>query len=187
LIFFPILAAMRKAVALFFLFIITLNIAGYYLVFEGWKYHNSVSWSFDPDNSNSQEFIVKLPMNIPYATQEKDWEKADGEFEYMGEMYRVVKQKIGLDAVYIACVKDNEGSKINQQLEELAQNFSDKPGDAKQSVKSAPGFIKEYVSNVISVKPSVVGWSSEVAFISAPQNLIPSFSASIVHPPERIA
>ncbi|MEJ0056556.1 MAG: hypothetical protein WDN75_13430 [Bacteroidota bacterium] len=178
---------MRKAVALFFLFIITLNIAGYYLVFEGWKYHNSVTWVFDSDNSNAQEFIVKLPMNIPYATQEKDWEKADGEFEYQGEMYRVVKQKVGLDAIYIACVKDNEGSKINQQQEEVAKTFSDKPGDARQSVKSVPNFIKEYVSNVISVRPSVAGWSSEIASVVASQNLIPSFSVSIVHPPERIA
>jgi len=178
---------MRKAVALFFLFIITLNIAGYYLVFEGWKYHNSVTWSFDPDNANAHEFIVKLPMSIPYATQEKDWEKADGEFEYKGEMYRVVKQKIGLDAVYIACVKDQQGSKINQQQEEIARTFSDKPADAKQSVKSVPNFIKEYVSSVVSVNPSVFGWSFEVAYVRAPQNLVPSFSASIVHPPERIA
>ncbi len=178
---------MRKAVALFFLFIITLNIAGYYLVFEGWKYHNSVTWSFDQDNSNTEEVIIKLPMNIPYATQDKDWEKADGEFEYQGDTYRMVKQKVTMDAVYIACVKDNEGSKINQQLEDLAQTFTDNPVGAKQSLKSVPGFIKEYVSNVISVKPSVVGWSVEVAYIAAPQSLVPSFSASIVHPPERIA
>ncbi|CAN5298208.1 hypothetical protein BH09BAC3_BH09BAC3_18550 [soil metagenome] len=178
---------MRKAIALFFLFIITLNIAGYYLVFEGWKYHNDLSWSFDETDSNGHEIIIEIPLNIPYATQVKEWEKADGQFEYHGEMFRMVKQKITLDAVFIACVKDSKANLINQQQEDLAQAFSDKPVDAKQSVKSFTGFIKEYLSNVVSVKPSVVGWSSEVAHAIAPQSLIPSFSASIVHPPERIA
>ncbi|NOT75883.1 MAG: hypothetical protein HOP08_13235 [Cyclobacteriaceae bacterium] len=177
---------MRKAIALFFLFIITLNIAGYYLVFEGWKYHNSIS-SVDDERSNSQELIIEIPISVPYVTQEKEWEKADGQFEYQGELYKIVKQKIGLDAVLIACVKDHEGNRINQQQEELAQAFSDKPVDAKQNVKTVPGFIKEYISNIVSVKSSVVGWSLEVAYISALQSLVPTFSPSIVHPPERIA
>jgi len=177
---------MRKAVALFFLFIITLNIAGYYLVFEGWKLHNDASWAFDETVSNGQEFIVEVPMNIPYATQEKDWEKSDGQFKYKGDMYRIVKQKITLSAVFIACVKDSKANFVNQQQEDLVKTFSDKPADAKQSVKMFPSFIKDYISNVISVKPSLVGWSSEVAKISATQSLIASYSSSIVHPPERI-
>lgn len=178
---------MRKTLAIFFLSIILLNIAGYYLVFEGWKYHNSISWSFDEEASNAQELIVEIPVNVPYATQAKDWEKADGQFEYQGDMYRIVKQKLTLDAVYIACVKDNEGNRIKQQLEDFVKSFTDKPGDAKQSVKSFPGFIKEYVSNIVSVKSSVLGWSLAVAFVLPAQSLVPSFSVSIVHPPERIS
>jgi hypothetical protein len=177
---------MRKALALFFLFIITLNIAGYYLVFEGWKYHNSISWSFDEDASNSQELIVEVPMDLPYGT-EGEWEKAEGQFEHKGEMYRIVKHKFNLGSVFIACVKDSETTRINQQLEDFAQTFSDKPVDAKQNAKSVPSFIKEYISNAVSVKPSVVGWSLEVAYVLAPQSLVPSFFSSIVHPPERIA
>ena len=178
---------MRKPIAFFFLFIIMLNIAGYYLVIEGWQWHNSISWSFDEDASNSQELIVEIPLNVPYATQEKDWEKAEGRFEYKGEVYRIVKLKLTLEAVYVACVKDSESSRIKQQLEDFAKTFTDKPLDAKQSVKSVPGFIKEYVSNVVSVKPSVAGWSQAVAYLLPSQSLVPSFFASIVHPPERIS
>ena len=177
---------MRKAIAFFFLFIITLNIAGYYLVFEGWKLHNSTTWSFDEDGSNSQELIVKIPMNMPYG-QEKDWEKAEGQFEHQGEMYRMVKQKITLDAIFIACVKDNEGSRINQQQDDFVQTFTDGPGDSKHNFKSLPSFINEYFSHVVIVKPSVVGWSLEVAYVTAPQTLVSTFSPSIVHPPERLA
>ena len=125
-------------------------------------------------------------MDLPYGT-EGEWEKAEGQFEHKGEMYRIVKHKFNLGSVFIACVKDSETTRINQQLEDFAQTFSDKPVDAKQNTKSVPSFIKEYISNVVSVKPSVVGWSLEVAHFQAPQSLVPSFSSSIVHPPERIS
>ena len=184
-IFFPILVAMRKSLAIFFLFIIMLNTAGYYLVFEGWKWRNSITWSFDENSSASQEMIVKVPITMPYAMHEKDWEKSDGQFEYKGEVYRIVKQKVTPDAVYIACVKDQESSRLNEQLEDFAKTFSDKPGDAKQSAKAFPRFMKEYISDAVSIKSSIVGWSLESTFVLAPQSIVSSFSASIIHPPER--
>ena len=177
---------MRKALAIFFLFIFLLNTAGYYLVFEGWKYHNSITWSSEENASPSQELIIEVPMNVPYISQATDWEKADGQFEYKGDMYRIVKQRLTLDAVYIACVKDNESNLIKQQLEDFAKSFTDKGDDSKQSVKSFPGFIKEYISNTLSVKPSVAGWSLATAYTISSQSLAPSFFVSIVHPPERI-
>ena len=177
---------MRKFLAVFFLSIILLNTAGYYLFFEGLRYHSSITWSFDEDDSNGQEVIVKIPMNVPYFSQERDWEKAEGQFEYQGEIYRMVRQKLTLDAIYIGCVEDKEGNLIQQQLADFAKTFTDKEGDSKQSVKSFQGFIKEYLSNTVAVKPSVPGWSSTLAYSIRHQLLVPSFFASIVHPPERI-
>jgi hypothetical protein len=177
---------MRKSLAFFFLFIFLLNIAGYYLVIEGWQWHNSISWSQDDERTSNQELIVEIPLNVPYITQEQDWEKTDGQFEYKGEVYRIVKQKITLDAIFIACVKDHESSLIKQQLEDFAKTFSDKPGDSKQNVKAFPGFIKEYVSNVVTVKNLVSGWSMPVGYVRQASSLAPSFFSSIVHPPERV-
>lgn len=178
---------MRKSLAIFFLSVILLNIAGYYLVYEGWKWHNSITWSFDESVSGSHEMIVEIPLSVPYATQEKDWESAEGQFEYKGDVYRIVKQKVTLDAVFIACVKDNESNRINDQLIDFAKSFSDKTSDGKESVKSLPGFIKEYVSQVVAVKSSTSGWSQAVEYILPALSLVPTFFSSIVHPPERIA
>ena len=183
---FCILAVMRKFLAFFFLSIILLNTAGYYIFFEGLKYRSSITWSFDEDDSNGQEVIVKIPMNVPYFSQERDWERGEGQFEYQGEIYRIVRHKLTLDAMYIGCVKDKEGNLIQQQLADFAKTFTDKEGDSKQSVKSFPGFIKEYLSNTVVVKPSVQGWSWTLVYAIPHQSLVPSFFASIVHPPERI-
>jgi hypothetical protein len=175
---------MRKGLATFFLSIILLNIAGYYLVFEGWRYHHAASWSFDDSDSNAHELIIEIPVTVPYAA-EKDWESASGQFEYKGDVYRIIKQKQTLDAVYLACVKDAENTLINKQLDEFAKTFGDKPVDSKSSAKSLPAFIKEYLSQSISVKTSETGWLIEVAYITSPSSLSPSYFASIVHPPER--
>ena len=109
-------------------------------------------------------------MNVPYVSHESDWEKADGQFEYKGEIYRIVKQRLTLDAVYIACVKDDESNPVKQQLEDFAKSFTDKGDDSKQSVKSFPGFIKEYISNILSVKPSVACWSLATAYTISSQS-----------------
>jgi hypothetical protein len=175
---------MRKGLAIFFLSIILLNIAGYYLVFEGWRYHHAASWSFDENAGDAQEMIIEIPVNVPYA-EEKDWQSADGQFEYKGDVYRIVKQKLTLEAVYLACVKDAENTRINQQLDEFAKTFGDKPADAKSGGKSLPAFIKEYISPSISIKHSISGWFIEVTYNLAPSTLAPSYFASIVHPPER--
>lgn len=175
---------MRRGLAIIFLVIVLLNTAGYYLVYEGWKWHTSITWAFD-ESAPSHEMIIQIPLTVPYATQPKDWEAADGQFEYKGEVYRIVKQKLELDAVYIACVKDHESSRINQELGEFVKTFSDQHPGGKPSMKSFPGLVKEYLSDRISVQTSVSGWSQTVTVASAKANFIPSFFASIVHPPER--
>jgi len=173
----------RRPFAIFFLVIILLNTAGYYLVFEGWKWHNSLTWSFDEGVSNP-ELIVKIPFNVPYAT-DNEWEKGDGQFEYKGEVYRIVRQKLTLDAVYIALVKDQEGSRINEQQGDFAKTFSDTPAGTKQGTKVLPGFIKEYIHGKVSIEESVLGWFATTSPAVLLDSLVPSFHASIVHPPER--
>ena len=173
--------------ALFFLGLFLLNIAGYYLVFEGWRWRNSITWSFNEENSSSQELIVSVPLAVPYMTREKDWEKSEGEFEFKGEIYRIVRQKFTLDAVYFACVKDPQGSQIRQQLEDFAKTFSDKPADGKQDVKGFPGFIKEYISQTIALNPSSPGWSLMVGYLPTSFSLVQSFYQLITHPPEMSA
>lgn len=181
---FPNVVTMRKAIAIFFLVIILLNTAGYYLVFEGWKWHYSTAWSIDENSGAAEEVIIRVPLNVPYA-QAKDWEKAEGQFEYQGDVYRITKQRVALDAVYIACVKDGETSRINHQLEDFAKTFSDKPVDGKQGVKTLPSMIKEYITSSISIKSISHGWFLQSTYGMSQEVLVPSYFASIVHPPEK--
>ena len=174
---------MKRAVATLFLFIILLNVAGYYLVMEGWKRHVSVSWSEANQNKN-QEMVVRIPLEVPYNTKNGEWQPANGQFEFEGEIYRITQQKIDLDAVYLACIKDTESNQINQQLGELVKTFSDKPSDGKPAAKAFTGFIKEYISERIGVTYEHQGWVLNKTLSTFIVSIVSSFEHSILLPPE---
>ncbi|HRI78881.1 MAG TPA: hypothetical protein PLR06_05030 [Cyclobacteriaceae bacterium] len=176
---------MRKDLAYGALFIILLNIAGYYLVYEGLRVYNDNLWSFNENAGYMPEMIIRIPVNYHGFSESKAWESADGKFEYDGQVFRIVSKKFTQDAMYMACVKDHEGTRIRQQAEEFAESFSDKPGTSRQSTKTISGFIKDYLVESISVKSSVEGWELIVVTSLNSKFFVSTFSSSIIHPPER--
>jgi len=179
---------MRKGVALIMLFVFLLNVLGYYGVFVGLRLRNVqelVQKLDDNAYKASETATFKIPLTVPYYTDSRDFERVDGEFEHDGEVYRLVKQKLFQDTLYIVCVKDQESKKINQVLADYVKTFTDKPASAKQGTKTAPSLIKDYISFIVGVSNTSSGWEVITNFSLSPENLIPTFAPSFIHPPER--
>ncbi|MBK5278548.1 MAG: hypothetical protein JJE09_06760, partial [Bacteroidia bacterium] len=100
---------MKKHLTLFLLFLFLLNMLGYYGVFIGLQVQTTLQMrqKFDDENYSHQEVIFKMPLAIPYSTDSKEYTRVDGEFEHNGDMYRLVKQRLQSDTLYIVCIKDN--------------------------------------------------------------------------------
>jgi hypothetical protein len=161
---------------------------GYYGLFLGLRYQNTQQFTqrLDADNYNvAEEVLIKIPITIPYATDSKEFERVNGEFEHNGEFYRLVKQRLSNDTLYVVCIKDHTSKRINEALADYVKTFTDNPGNTSHSVNTLPNFIKDYVGNSFSIKPVSVGWSTDVNNQSPPKTLVSSFLVSIVHPPER--
>jgi len=176
---------MRKSIALSGLLIILLNIAGYYLIYEGLRVYNDNLWSFNENGGYMPEMIVRIPVNYHGFSESKSWEQADGKFEFDGQVFRIVSKKFTHDALFMACVKDKEGTRIRQQVEELAESFADQPGNSRQRAKTISGFIKDYLLHSITVKSEVGGWEIKILPGLQAKSFIFSYSSSIIHPPER--
>ncbi len=145
-----------------------------------------MSEKFDADIYNASEAItIQIPLSIPYVTESADFQRVDGQFEYMGDTYRLVKQRIQNGSLHIVCVKDVEGKKIAQALKDYVKTFSDKPADTKSQSKTQITLIKDYIPSSHSIGNSSEGWMSVVCNQTLTQVFIDSFFASIVHPPER--
>ncbi|NOS91359.1 MAG: hypothetical protein HOP30_05525 [Cyclobacteriaceae bacterium] len=178
---------MKRTITLILLVIFLLNVVGYYGVFVGLRFTSEVALrqQFDAENYDQQEVMIKVPITIPYATDSRDFERVDGEFEHEGQVYRLVKQKLQSDTLYIVCVKDQQTQTINQALADYVKSYTDKPANAKQGTKTVAQFTKDFISCTTSLEPVTYGWNfSTTPVISLSDLYSFQFNQHIVQPPE---
>ena len=161
---------------------------GYYGVFLGMQYRNDAAMIKILDGNRydeSQTITIKIPISIPYMNDNTEFERVDGKFEHQGGFYRLVKQKYAKDTLTVVCVKDSENKRINQALSNYVKTFTDKASDQNHNSKVTITFIKDYLPQTFSLKSVSSGWIADVIKESFYSNLVPSFVASVLHPPER--
>jgi len=162
---------------------------GYYAVFLGLKYQHDSNIILQLDAESYSEFeviTVKIPISIPYVADSKSFERVDGKFEYKGEFYRLVKQKLSQDTLHIVCVKDHKTKLIDEAMTSFVKTFTDKPLDSHSNSKITVNFIKDYVPQTFGLLNQASGWESNVIKTFFLNALKSTFSPSIIHPPERI-
>lgn len=161
---------------------------GYYGVFLGLKYKNDKDMiqMLDAENySDSETITIKIPISIPYAADSKSFERVDGKFEHNGEFYRLVKQKLSQDTLYVVCVKDHENKVIDEAMTSFVKTFTDKPADNHSNSKILISFIKDYMSQTFALLQESNGWERDVVKESSYVVFKSAFHPSIIHPPER--
>jgi hypothetical protein len=77
-------------------------------------------------------------------------------------VYRLVKQKLNRDTLFIVCVKDAHSKKINQALTDYVKTFADQPINSKQQSKLIQSFIKDYLLTGTVVESQSSGWIKQV-------------------------
>ena len=161
---------------------------GYYGVFLGLHLKNDIAMSkaLDADIYDlSNAITLKVPVSIPYMPDQPDFDRVDGQFEHDGELYRMVKQRYAKDTLTVICVKDIRHKNINLALSDYVKTLTDKGTDSKPSSKTTVSFIKDYLLISFKLNSVTEGWAMRVLHNADYQSLIPTFSASIIHPPER--
>lgn len=181
---------MRNLFSLLLAILLFLNVFGYYGVFLGLQYRNDLSMTTKLDTehfTDEKSFTIKIPITVPYASDSRGFERVNGEFEYNGEFYRLVKQKLSQDTLYIVCVKDVEHKKIHEALSGFVKTFSDQTANSQSSqTGTVITFIKDYIPHSFALDNESFGWESDVVKEGPFTNLIPAFASSVIHPPERV-
>lgn len=159
---------------------------GYYGVFVGLqlKITQQLKQNFDDENYRHQEITFKIPLAVPYSTDAKEFSRVDGEFKHKGEVYRLVKQRLHSDTLFIVCVKDNTTKRINQALEDYVKTFTDKPVSSKGNSKNTQSLIKDFLTNSISIENQNSGWKKTLSFYLVQQQF-ERVNISLTGPPPR--
>lgn len=132
--------------------------------------------------SGSDAIIIKVPVSLPYSTNDDQYQSAAGKFIYNYETYRVVKKRMINDTVLIFCVKDHVEGKIRNQMDDAARSITSSPRNHKSN-PSVLSFIKDYLPQSISLKREVNPWMLEIPFSSLSNNYSFVFEAHIKQPP----
>jgi len=178
----------KRLIAIVILNVFLLNTLGYYGVLVALRANASKEMS---ERLNSDMYDLgatitfKIPFTVPYGIDSEYYEKVNGQFEKDGVVYRMVKQRLYHDTLYIVCIKDDLAGKINSALSDFVQSFAGQSDDGQQKIAS-PGLIKDYVNTTIAITRDIFGWEAEVVRASAPRYFFDSYFASIVHPPDRV-
>ncbi len=178
---------MKRTFSITFLAVFLLNVFGYYGIFMGLRIQmaGQVRDNFSKNiYALSDEMTFKVPIAIPYASDMLEYQSVDGEFEHQGNIYRLVKQKLFKDTLYIVCVKDTRTQKINKALEDYVKTFSDKPASEKSGSKTLPTFSKDYISEVIALEPTHAGWELSFTVPSFNSDKTIRFYSDIIQPPK---
>ncbi len=175
---------MKKLISIFLVFLLLFNALGFYGLFIGLRYKTGQDLAQRLDNhqySDDETITLKVPMALPYRP-DSEYERVDGEIEHQGEFYRLVKQKLEKDTLFIVCIKDHNSKRIKQALADYVRTFTDKPVDTKQTTKTFGGFIKDFLPSTIEITQVTSGWNHSVALTNFLNSFI-SRSISVFSPP----
>ena len=128
---------MKRLLAIFFLSVFLFNIGGYYLAFWSIRVHakKELLNRLDAEQYDASALtVLAIPLSLPYPVQQSDYERVDGELEYQGEYYKLVKQKIENDTLFVVCIKDTDEKKLSIALSDYAKVANDLPTQSKQTL-----------------------------------------------------
>ncbi len=127
--------------------VIFLNyMAGYYVIFWVMKRdaNQEMMQRLNDDNYSSNETItIKFPFALPYYQDWNSFERVNGSFQYKGEYYKFVKQKLQRDTLYIVCIKDPDVKRISGLITDFVKQTNDQNATSK-TIKIVGNFSKDY-------------------------------------------
>jgi hypothetical protein len=142
--------ALRKLAAFILIGLLAFNWFGYRMLIEyrESKGDNTFQAKLDRQDYDPTDLVeVKVPLNIPYITDSKDFEDFYGETTINGCHYRFVKRKLVNNELVLLCIPDKEKDRLQKVETEIFKQVNDSPSSEKKSklpVKIAKGFTSEF-------------------------------------------
>jgi len=176
---------LRRTLAITLLAVFLFQLVGYYFVYLGLTIHanKSLITRLDShDYSIEQTLTLKIPFTLPYWTDKEQFERVDGDFEYQGQFYKLVKQKLLNDTLYVVCIKNHDKKQLFDALAEYIKFSSDSPV-SKQALKLWGSIVKDYLPNAEITLSHCGGWSITNEFARDQFSLIASPLTFVISPP----
>jgi hypothetical protein len=140
---------LKKAFALLLLFTFLFNVGGYYIVFWGLRFQadQQLIKRLDADQYLPEEtFEIKIPVTLPYPIQATDFQRVDGNFEHNGEVFKLVKQKLQNDTLYVVCIRNHQVEQLKITLTDYVELTNSLPGTNQKALNFLGKLVKDFCS-----------------------------------------
>ena len=96
----------------------------------------------DEEQYNKEDLVeVKIPINLPYHSNWKEFERFDGEVDINGVHYRYVMRKIYNDSLVLLCIPNQVKNKVQAVQDQFAGLVTDlQKNPAQQKSKKTSSF-----------------------------------------------
>jgi hypothetical protein len=134
--------------------------------------------------SNEETVTLKIPFTLPYWMDSRAYERVNGEFQYQGEFYQLVEQKLEKDTLYVVCIRDAKEKKLHEVMTDYVKLTNDLPTSSQKTLKLLGSLMKDYVKSVSTEISNSKGWFREFSFAEPSFNLLTLASPVYSPPPE---
>lgn len=122
-----------------FIVLISMNTIGYYgilLIAKKCFIQQTLERIDEHANEMGGNLILKIPVGFAYLPEGRVYERTDGQFQYDGQEYRLVRQRIVNGVLYIVCIRDEKGTAINNLISDYSKTLTTESGQQSQSGKN---------------------------------------------------
>jgi hypothetical protein len=177
----------KRLVSILLLIVFLFNVGGYYLVYLGLHHRTNLllTEKIDAQLYNEDETIeLKIPVTLPYPIQQNGFERVDGKFEHQGNFYKLIKQKLENDTIYIVCIKDVKAKQLARTFKDYVAKTSDLPANGKGAVNLLGKFLKDFENLDANLFSEGKGWERIVVFGESRFNLSAAYRTLTGPPPK---
>ncbi len=140
---------------------------GYYLVFWALRSQakSDLLHRLDADEYASEDIeVLTFPVTLPYPIHQNDYQRVDGEFEFNGTYFNLVKQKIENDTLFLVCVKNHQEKKLVTEMTEYSNLMNNVPASTKHTIELFGKLFKDYTSISSPSLSCNEGWNATICF-----------------------
>ena len=182
---------MKKLAAILLLSLLAFNWYGYRL-FSAYLEREAAAameTRLDANEYKEQELTeFRIPLNLPYQTNWKDFERFEGEVEVAGVHYKYVKRKVQDGHLVVLCLPNEAKMKLQNSRDDFFKLVNDLQQPTKKSDKgNHPGFksfTSEYWQPMAGWKFNLPPVQCSIQFACASPEALAGFITTIEQPPD---
>ncbi|CAM4205035.1 hypothetical protein EWU23_04420 [Cytophagaceae bacterium 50C-KIRBA] len=172
---------MKRLASILLLFILLYQAGGFAL-----RYVADSSTEFANSDSESDSYVVKIPISLPYPSNREIPQEASGALQQGDDFYQMVDQKIENDTLYTRVVNDKNARDQFLDLADLVnEHLSDQPDKAPVKSKLIQTLVKEYCQSNSAWIFYILEWPNESTPFQHSKLKTSSFQDALFSPPRQ--